>query len=134
MNLKLVTLARVYLVLFGLINLCQVCPLLGFYKTLISVPPYLSFVGWYLLFSSVYGLLPILSALVDYKKSWLVLASVFLVGLLLTASNVIMWVSNFHVMFTLLTSLAAIFAFHLAMENVALDIAAEILSLERSQF
>ena len=134
MRLNVIALAKMYLVLSGLINLNQVISLLGVYETLTSAPPYLSFMGWHLLFSLGYGILPIITVLLDHKKSWLLLVGVFLLGVLLAALNVVTWVPNFHVMFAVLNSLAAVFAFHLAVENVGLEVATEILSLERSQF
>ena len=134
MRSSLISLAKVYLVLFGLINLNQVISLLGFYETLTSAPPYLSFVGWHIILFLVYGVLPIITVIINNDKSWLIVTGVSLIGVLIEAVNVFTWITNLSFIFALLNSLAVFLSLHLAIENVAVEIAAEILSLEWSQF
>lgn len=129
-----ISLAKVYLVLFGLIHFYHVFSIIGIHETIVSAPSYLSFWWWHIILLLVYGVLPIISVLIGNEKSCLIVTGVSLVGLLMETFGTFTWITNFHFTFALLDSLAVILSLFLAVENVALEVAAEILSLEWSQF
>jgi len=130
MRPNLTSLAKLYLVFFGFINLFHVASLLSFNETMANAPPYLNFLGWHIILSLVYGVFPIITVLIDNEKSYIVLTAVSLIGVLIEALNVFTWVTNLSFMYAFLNSLAAILSSYLAVENVAIKIAAEILDLE----
>jgi len=130
MRPNLTSVAKLYLVLFSFINLYHVASLLSFNETMVNAPPYLSFLGWHIILSLVYGAFPISTVLTDNEKSYIILTGVSLMGVLIEASNVFTGVTNLPFMYALLNSLAAILSLHLAVEKVAIKIAAEILDLE----
>ena len=134
MKPNVISFAKVYLVLFGLIHFYHIFSIMGIYETIVSAPSYLSFWWWHIILLLVYGVLPIISMLMDNEKSCLIVTGVSMVGILMETSRTFMWITNFHFTFTLLNSLAVILSLFLAVENVSFKVAAERLSLERSQF
>jgi hypothetical protein len=134
MKLNTTSLAKAYLLSFGLINFNHVLSLIGINESIASAPSYLTFSVWHGLFFLVYGVLPIVSVFVNDEKAFLMVAGVALLGVLTEALGVFTWISVFHVAYTLLSFVAAAVATMLAANKVALKVAAEILNLERSQF
>jgi hypothetical protein len=100
---------------------------------MVSAPPYLSFSWWHIILSLVYGVLPIIAVLIGNKKTFLIVTGVSLIGILMEAFKVFIWVTDLRFMFALLNSLAAVLSLHLAVENVAIKIATQIFSLEGYQ-
>ena len=130
MRPKFISLAKGYLMFFGLINLYHLVSVLGFNETLVSAPLYFNLLGWNILLSLVYGMFPIITVLKDNEKSYLILTGVSLIRILLDALNVFTWVTNLVFIFVLLNSFSAILSLYIAVENSSIRIAAEFLAIE----
>jgi hypothetical protein len=116
MKFNLLTIAKAYLLLVSLINFNHVISMLGLTETLVNAPSYLSVWWWHVILVLVYGMLPLGAVLVNNEKSFLLVSGVFIAGVLTE------------------DALAAAFSLVLAVENVSIKVAAERISLERSQF
>ena len=134
MKFNLPTVAKAYLLLVSLINFNHVISMLGFTETLVSAPPYLSFWWWHVILVLVYGILPLGAVLVNNEKSFLVVTGVFIAGILMESLAVFTMIVDAHLVFLLLDTLAVALSLVLAVENASIKLAAERLSLERSQF
>lgn len=137
MKLNFISLAKVYIVFFGFIHFSHVISflgILGINETMVSAPPFLTFWLWHVILFIVYGMLPIITVSIDNEKSYLILTGVSLVGILVEAFRVFTWAMDFYFILALLDSLAAILSLILAVEKVASEASAEILSLGWSQF
>lgn len=86
MKLNLTSLAKVYIGFFGLIHFSHVISLLGLNETMVNAPPFLTFWWWHAILFLVYGVLPIITVLIDNEKSYLIVTGVSLVGILTEAS------------------------------------------------
>ena len=134
MKLNTTTIAKAFLLSFGFIHFDHVLALIGINETMASAPSYLPFSAWHGLFFLVYGVLPIVTVLVNDEKAFVMVAGVALIGVLIEALGVFTWINEFHVVYTLLNFVAIAVATMLAANKVALKVAAEILSLEQTQF
>jgi hypothetical protein len=134
MRLDLISLAKIYILFFGLVHFSHIISMLGINEIIISAPPYLTFWWWHLLLLVVYGVVPIIAVLTDNEKSCLVVAGISLIGMFMGAFQVLTMTMSLHFIFAFLNSLAAVFSLLLAVEIVALKVSAEILSLGWSQF
>lgn len=134
MKLNLITLAKIYIVFFGLVHFDHVVSLLGINETMVSAPPYLNFWWWHFILFLVYGALPLIAILIDNEKSCLAVTGISLIGILMGVLNMFPRIMDFYLIFAFLDSLATIFSLFLAVENVASEVSAEILGLEWSQF
>ena len=137
MKLNFISLAKVYIVFFGFIHFSHVISflgILGINETMVSAPLFLTFWLWHVILFIVYGVLPIITVSIDNEKSYLILTGVSLVGILVEAFRVFTWAMDFYFILALLDSLAAILSIILAVEKVASEASAEILSLGWSQF
>jgi len=134
MKSNLTTISKAYLLLVSLINFNHVISMLGLTETLVSAPSYLSVWWWHVILFLVYGMLPLSAVLVNNEKSCLIVTGVFIAGVLTESFGVFTMVVDVRLVFLLLDTLAAVFSLVLAVENVSLKVAAERLSLERSQF
>jgi len=137
MKLNFISLAKVYIVFFGFIHFSHVISflgILGINETMVSAPLFLTFWLWHVILFIVYGVLPIITVSIDNEKSYLILTGVSLVGILVEAFRVFTWAMDFYFILALLDSLAAILSIILAVEKVASEASAEILSLKWSQF
>jgi hypothetical protein len=135
MKLRSSSIAEAYLVVFGLIGFSHVISLFGFVETIVSAPPFLSVWWWHVTLLLVYGVLPIATVLMDSKQSWLVVVTgASLIRISVEALGVFTWITNFHFLFVLLNALAAVLSLKLAVEKVSVEVAAEMLCLEWSQF
>ena len=137
MKLNLISLAKIYILVFGFLHFGHVISflgILGINETMVNAPPYLTFWWWHVILFLVYGVLPIITVSIDNEKSYLILTGVSLVGILVEAFRVFTWAMDFYFILALLDSLAAILSIILAVEKVASEASAEILSLGWSQF
>ncbi len=134
MKVNVTTISKVYLIVFGVINFSHLASLLGIHEILAHAPPYLSFWWWHVLLFMAYGVLPLSAVLIDHEVSCLLVTSVSLVGIVVESFCVISMLGGLHFVFLLLYSLAAALSLSVAVENVSIKVAAERLSLERSQF
>jgi len=134
MRFDLISLAKIYLLFFGLVHFSHIIPMLGIGETLTNAPPHLTFWWWHLLLLVVYGVAPILAVFMESEKSCLVVTAFSIVGIFTGAFQVFTMAMSLHFIFALLSFLAAVFSLLLAVEIVALKVTAEILSLELSRF
>jgi hypothetical protein len=108
--------------------------MLGLTETLVNAPSYLSVWWWHVILFLVYGMLPLGAVLVDNEKFCLIVTGVYITGILMESFGVFTMVVDTRLVFLLLDTLAVVFSLVLAVENVSIKVAAERLSLERSQF
>jgi hypothetical protein len=134
MKFNLPTVTKAYLLLVSLVNFNHVISMLGLIETLVNAPPYLSFWWWHVILVLVYGILPLGAVLVNNEKSFLVVTGVFIAGILMESFGVFTMIVDARLVFLLLDTLAVALSLALAVENASIKIAAERLSLERSQF
>lgn len=134
MKLNFTTFSKVYLIVFSVINFSHLTSLLGLQETLVPAPPSLSFWWWHAILLLAYGVVPLSAVLIDHEISCLLVTGVSLVGILLVSFRVLSLVVGLHVVFLFLYTLAAALSLSLAVETVSLKVAAERLSLDRSQF
>ena len=134
MKFNVTTVSKVYLMVFGVINFSHLASLLGIHETLTHAPSYLSFWWWHAILFLAYGVLPLSAVLIDHEISCLLVTSVSLVGILVESFRVLSMIEGLHFVFLFLYSLAAALSLSVAVENVSIKVAAERLSLERSQF
>jgi hypothetical protein len=79
-------------------------------------------------------MLPLAAVLVNNEKSFLIATGVFIAGILTESFGVYTMIVDLRLVFLLLDTLAVALSLVLAVENVSIKVAAERLSLERSQF
>ena len=133
MRLELPSLARSYILCFALISFAHVFPLLGILSA-ISPPTYADFWWWHAVMFLAYMVLPIIAILADHYVLYVTVAAVSVARTLAEALGVFSWSADLYVVLAPLCALAAIFSLILAVEKVASEVSAEILSLEWSQF
>jgi len=134
MKLNLILLAKLYVLLFGLIHLDNVVSLLGINENIVSAPPYLSSWWWHMILLLVYSVLPILTVCMGNYALYTMVAGVSLVGVLVRILGVFTWIMNLQFVVVPLYALTAVLSLILAVENVASKVSGEILSLRWSQF
>ena len=108
--------------------------MLGLTETIVNAPSYLSVWWWHAILFIVYGMLPLAAVLVNNEKSCLIVTGVYITGILTESFGVFTMVVDARFVILLLDVLAVVFSLVLAVENVSIKVAAERLSLERSQF
>lgn len=133
MRLTLAGLAKYYILCFGLANFIHVFSLLGF---LSATSPPLPVDSWWLhiVIFLTCMILPIVAVLADNYVLYVTVATVSLARTLAEAFGVFAWSADLYIMLAPLCALAAIFSLILAVEKVAFEVSAEILSLGWSQF
>jgi hypothetical protein len=134
MKSNFTTISKVYLIVFGVINFSHLTSLLGIHETLAHAPPYLSFWWWHAILLLAYGVVPLSAVLIDHEISCLLVTGVSLVGILAESFRVLSMLGGLHFVFLFLYTLAAALSLSVAVETVSIKVAAERLSLERSQF
>lgn len=134
MKSNLTTISKAYLLLVSLINFNHVISMLGIAETLVNAPSYLSVWWWHAILFFVFGILPLTAVLVNNEKSYLIVTGVYIAGILTESLGVFTMVVDARFVILLLDVLAVVFSLVLAVENVSIKVAAERLSLERSQF
>ncbi len=133
MRPKITTLAKSYLLCFGLINTTHVFSLLGILSAIFP-PPYPVSWWWHGILFLAYMVLPLASVLVDNYALYVAVAGVSLVRIIVEVLRAFAWTTDLHLMLAPLYALAAILSLALATERVASEVSAEILSLEWSQY
>lgn len=133
MKISLTTLAKSYLLCFGLVNYTHVSSLLGILSA-ISPPPYPSSWWWHAVLFLTYMILPIAAALADNYAIYVTVAGASVVRMLAEALMPLSWPMGLNLILAPLCALAAIVSLFLAVENVASKVSSEILSLQWSQF
>jgi hypothetical protein len=134
MKVNFTTVSKVFLIGFAVSNFSHLLSLLGIHETLVHAPSYLSFWWWHAILFLAYAVLPLSAVLIGHAVFCLLVTSVSLVGILIASFRVLSMLEGLHFVFLFLYSFAAILSLSLAVENVSLKVAAERLSLERSQF
>lgn len=134
MKLNFASMARLYILFFGLIHFHHLISLLGIYETLVSAPSSLSLWWWHLILFLGYGFYPLVTLVRNNERFLIMLTGVAGIGILLELFKVFTLVKDFGLIFILLNSVTVIFSLSLAVEDVSIQVAAEILSYERSQF
>ncbi len=133
MRLRLAALARYYLLCFGLTNCVHVFSLLGILSA-ISPPLSPDSWWWHAILFLAYMILPFTAILADKYALYATVAGVSLVRTIAEAFRVFAWSVDLYTVLVPLYALAAISSLVLAVEKVASEVSAEILSLEWSQF
>ena len=133
MKLNLPTVAKVYLLVVGLLNFHHGLSMLGLAETLVTAPPHLSVWWWHVLLFLGYGLMPLGAVFLNNEKICVVVTSVFIAGMFTESFGVFTMIVNGLILLSLDT-LAAALSLMLAVEHTSMKVAAERLSLERSQF
>ena len=133
MRPKIATLAKSYLLCFGLINTTHVFSLLGILSAIIP-PPYPVSWWWHAVLFLTYMILPIAAALADNYAIYVTVAGASAVRMLAEALMPFSWPIGLNFILAPLCALAAIVSLFLAVENVASEVSSEILSLQWSQF
>jgi len=133
MKLNLASLAKVYIVFFGLIHFSHIFSLFGI-LTLDNAPPYESFWWWNVILSLTCMVLPVIAVLIDNYLLYVSVAAVSVVRILAEAFRLFIWTTDLYLMLAPFYALAAVFCLVLAAEDVASKVAGEILSSKWSQF
>lgn len=133
MRPKLATLAKSYILCFSLINITHIFSLLGILSA-ISSSSYPSSWWWHAILFLTYMILPITAVLADNYALYVTVAAVSLARTLAEAFGVFAWSADLYIVLAPLCALAAVFSLILAVEKVASEVSAQILSLEWSQF
>lgn len=134
MKLNLVLLAKLYVLLFGLINLDNIVSLLGINESMVSAPPYLSFWWWHVVFFLFYVVFPILTVCVDNYGLYTMVAGISLFGALVRVLGLFTWMMDLQFLLVPFYGLAAILSLILAVENAASEVSSQILGSTWSQF
>jgi hypothetical protein len=134
MRLSLMTLSKIYLLLFGVLNFNHLIPLFGISEAASIVHPYANLGAWQIVLIVVYGLIPIVAVRLSHEMLFLTVTGASLIGIIMECLITVMMFQNFNPLFLLLYALAAYISLLLAVEHVSLKIAAEILSLHKSHF
>ncbi|MEE8322558.1 MAG: hypothetical protein V3R57_02910 [Candidatus Bathyarchaeia archaeon] len=134
MKSNLTTISKAYLLLVTLFNFNHVISMLGLTETIVNAPSYLSVWWWHAILFIVYGMLPLAAVLVNNEKSCLIVTGVYIAGIFMESLGVFTMIVDARLVILLLDFLAVVFSLVLAVENVSIKVAAERLSLERSQF
>lgn len=133
MKFNLPTVAKGYLLGVGLLNFHHGLSVLGLTETLVTAPPHLSVWWWHVLLFLGYGLMPLGAVFINNEKFCVLVTSVFIAGMLTESFGVFTMIVN-GLLFLSLDTLAAALSLVLAVEHTSMKVAAERLSLERSQF
>ncbi len=133
MKYNLPTVAKGYLLGFGLLNFHHGLSALGLTETLVSAPPHLSMGWWHVLLFLANSLLPLSAVFVNNEKISVLVTGVFFAGMLTVAFGVFTTTLNGLLLLSMDTVAAAL-ALALAVEHAAMKVAAERLSFEGSRF
>jgi hypothetical protein len=133
MRLNLRTLAKSYIFCLALANCIHVFSLLGIVSA-VSRPLSADLWWWHAVLFLTYMILPYTAILADNYALYATVAGFSLVRIIAEALRVFAWSVDLYTILVPLYALAAISSLVLAVEKVASEVSAEILSLEWSQF
>ena len=133
MKLNLASLAKVYIVFFGLIHFSHIFSLFGILSS-VSPSLYASFWLWNVILSLTCLVLPVIAVLIDNYVLYVSVAGASVVRILAEAFRLFIWTTDFYLMLAPFYALAAVFCLVLAAEDVASKASGEILSSQWSQF
>ena len=128
------TLSKIYLLIFGILNFNHLIPLLGLSEAASIVHPYANLGAWQIVLIAVYGIIPIVAVLLSHEKLFLTVTGASLIGIVMECFITLMLLQSVNPLFLLLYALTAYISLVLAVEHFSLKIAAEIMSLHRSKF
>nr|MDO8134622.1 hypothetical protein [Candidatus Njordarchaeum guaymaensis] len=128
-----IALAKLYIVLLGLINYSYFAPLLSIDSSVTGIQTGLTS-SWHLVVFIAYLVLPVIAVLMDNYALYVTLAGVLVVRAVAEAFGLFTWTSNLYLMVAPFYALAAVFCLLLAAEDVASKVSGEILSSQWSQF
>lgn len=133
MRFNLVALAKSYIFCLGVASCIHVFSLLGVLSA-IALPLSADSWWWHSILFLAYMILPLTAVLADNYALYITVAGVSLVRTIAEAFQVFAWSVDLYALLAPLYALAAISSLILAVEKLASEVSAEILSLEWSQY